>query len=343
MQSQMRPVERPQSSPPRATDADACLLPFPPSQPASQRHIFDADPEPTCGQLVDLYLCVKGPKWTPDTLRGRRAILEAFRASAAAEDGPTFGALRPSQLRPSDLESWVASRPQWRKQNSRWGAALAVKALLNWAVKDLRIVRNPFVGSDVELGDRRRATTPEEYRGLLRGGTPRFRQVVVFLRFAACRPQDVRSIRWEWVDWARDRVVIPAAAHKTGRKTRKSKVVYLLPAARRLLAWLRRRNPEATGPCFVNGKCGSAWSRSALGGQLKTARRRGRVAKEATLHGLRHLFATEWIERGGSLKMLSEYLGHCGSQVTERYYVHGEQLGGAILEEAQRLMGKGRK
>ena len=37
------------------------------------------------------------------------------------------------------------------------------------------------------------------------------------------------------------------------------------------------------------------------------------------MHQLRHTFASEWLEKGGSIEILSLILGHSSVKVTERY------------------------
>ena len=39
-------------------------------------------------------------------------------------------------------------------------------------------------------------------------------------------------------------------------------------------------------------------------------------------HAIRHTFATQWINRGFDIKMLSEILGHSSVQLTLDFYVH---------------------
>ena len=43
------------------------------------------------------------------------------------------------------------------------------------------------------------------------------------------------------------------------------------------------------------------------------------------IHGLRHTFATLWVERGGNPKNLSEILGHGDTSITLNLYVHPVQ------------------
>lgn len=43
------------------------------------------------------------------------------------------------------------------------------------------------------------------------------------------------------------------------------------------------------------------------------------------IHGLRHTFATHWVEHGGNVKNLAAILGHADATITLNRYVHPVQ------------------
>lgn len=63
-------------------------------------------------------------------------------------------------------------------------------------------------------------------------------------------------------------------------------------------------------------------------------RARERSGVEWTWHQLRHTFACRWIERGGSIEILSRILGHSSVTTTERY---GRASDKAVFAEARQL------
>jgi integrase len=87
--------------------------------------------------------------------------------------------------------------------------------------------------------------------------------------------------------------------------------------------------PRAQGKCrepaddhvFLNARS-EPWTRVGIAHRLKEIRRRTGLSKEATPHGLRHLFATAGVARGGSVKLLSAVLGHASTSITEKFYVN---------------------
>jgi integrase len=82
------------------------------------------------------------------------------------------------------------------------------------------------------------------------------------------------------------------------------------------------------------------WSRTAIGQRLGEIRKKTGLPLTATLHGLRHLLATEWIAAGGSRDLLAAFLGHASSKITEEFYVHREDMEPEILEQAARCVGR---
>jgi integrase len=54
------------------------------------------------------------------------------------------------------------------------------------------------------------------------------------------------------------------------------------------------------------------------------------------VHQMRHTFACQWLERGGSLAALQQVLGHASIVTTQRYARLTDE---AVMREAARLVG----
>jgi integrase len=117
------------------------------------------------------------------------------------------------------------------------------------------------------------------------------------------RPGELRKLEWDWIDFDSAMITIPAAAHKTGKRTQ---APHLVPLSTQALKILREIQPLTSDGRHVfpserdtNRPMSDNAVRSAM-------RRMGWTGEEMTPHGFRALASTildnlgykqEWIER----------------------------------------------
>ena len=95
----------------------------------------------------------------------------------------------------------------------------------------------------------------------------------------------------------------------------------VVPLSDKMLARIREYreayNPEVW--LFEGQGKGKKYSEASLQEVFKQALKKSGIDKPATLHWLRHSFATHLLESGTDLRYIQELLGHKSSRTTEIY------------------------
>jgi integrase len=199
----------------------------------------------TVAEVVAGYLAVARRELVSRNYQNTRCVLEAL-----ARD---LGALQVKDCTPARLAEWIDRNPRWASKWTRRRANAMVQRAMNWAAKGKLVARNPFKGLSYEEGDPGRAMTEEEFRALLRNTDAGFRRLLLALFWTGARPGELCVLRWEHIDWQRCVGVLPWDEHKTGRRTRRPRVIALTPPMMRLLAWLKRQRPAVPTAALLAG------------------------------------------------------------------------------------------
>lgn len=140
----------------------------------------------------------------------------------------------------------------------------------------------------------------------LAGTNPNAISVIRVLALTGARAGEILGLRWPEVDF--ERICLRLSDSKTG-----AKVIPLGAAAMQVIAAQARRDrvdyvfPGAHGGPL--GSIGKIWRR------IRAAAGLGNVR----LHDLRHSFASNIVNAGGSLPVIGALLGHRSTQTTARY------------------------
>jgi integrase/recombinase XerD len=97
----------------------------------------------------------------------------------------------------------------------------------------------------------------------------------------------------------------------------KDRVTLLSPRLLELLRnYYKKYRPKEW---LFEGASGEQYSASSIQRIFKKALDRAKIRKKATVHTLRHSFATNLLERGADLRYIQVLLGHQSSRTTEKY------------------------
>lgn len=212
-----------------------------------------------------------------------------------------------------------------------------VRAILSHAVEAGEIAANPGTGLKLGSdGQREHAPDHEQYRKLwaavakARGTSTAMDtalDAITLLGLTGSRRSEIGRLRWEHVDLAAGRIVLPPDQHKSGRKTGRSRVIELAPEA---AAILRNRRPQNAMGFVFEGVRGVPVD---LAGPWHKVRQSAGLGRETVLHSLRHGLGSALAEAGHSAHEISLALGHSGWAMSQRY-VHGRDQHRARLAVA---------
>jgi integrase len=268
----------------------------------------------TVGDVFDAYLA--SPDFSEKTVvtqtNDRRRIESHLR--------PLIGKRHVHLLTEQDVKRAIADIRSRKHGRGGEGAAkmcLAnLKSIISWAIRMRMITDDPckhlHVGSykvretiidDADAYARMfKALDRLEACAKMR---PTTADAIRLIALTGCRRGEAIGLRWRHVELKRRRLVLPAAAHKTGRKTGATRVIGLPAAAQAIIA----RQPAGEPDDLV--------FRPTHGGQVISlqdawvlVRTEAELPDDLTLHGLRHSVASHMAMNGAQVAEIMTTLGH---------------------------------
>ncbi len=221
---------------------------------------------------------------------------------------------RPAQaLKIIDITRWIDSR-DWGPTTAN-NAQRASLRVMSWGVEQGLLSVNPLKGmKKTRPQSRQRGLTEAEYRALLRHSSPVLRRMLFALRHTGARPKELRELTWDQVQT--DRIVLTRHKTSSTQRVRRDRVIWLVPAMRRLLAWMKT---NAAGPHVFANTRGLPWTRDALVQAVGHARDRAGVASGAVAYSLRHSFITAALVNGVGVASIAALAGNSVEMVAEVY------------------------
>lgn len=263
----------------------------------------------TVTQLAARYVREELPKRKAKTQQNYRLALDKHLL-------PAMGNLAVPAVTPDDLAVLHVRLAQTPYQANR--VLSLARTLFQWAeVWQMRpLGTNPARGlTRFREAKRERYLRPEELARLgaaiiaaeaSRSERPEALALVRLLLFTGARVDEIRLLRWEWIDWRAGRIRLPDS--KTGAKT-----LYLSQPALDVLKACGRQASglvlPGTRPGMPQAHPKRVWRRLCTAAKVVGVR----------LHDLRHTYASLGVGLGLSLPIVGRLLGHTDWGTTQRY------------------------
>jgi integrase len=270
-------------------------------------------------------------------------------------------------IRPSSVQAWISGLPAGAAESSKSVHYSYVRAVLNAAVEDELIRKNPCKSSAVkapkpddkeidpwsgERVDALHEVMPDNYRVFVTLGRGLgLRQGELF----GLSPDDVDFLRG-WVTVRRQVKIVGKRlifAAPKGGKTRRIPLPSTVrdelaahlaarPAKEVTLPWGSPTGKEVTVKVAVTNRNGGACQRQVFNARTwKVALGKAGIPtddRENGMHMLRHVFAATLLDAGESIKAVSRWLGHASVATTAKYYAHlmgaSEERTRSVIDQA---------
>jgi integrase len=238
------------------------------------------------------------------------------------------------QLRGSQVQEWVDGLTDVKSAGTRSLYKATVVAVLNWAVREKLIARNPIKG-EVKFEEGRSrgrecvdAWSKAVFDHVLAVASSAFADLVQILAYTGARPSTIRKVEARHWNPATNTFDVEDLYRDRASKVKYVRRVWVtLPEARELIDRKLKEHPE--GALFRDSH-GEPWSDTAPGVYLFHLRNKFQKSVEfdwpagLCLYGLRHLFAARFIEhhKGDKLELLRVILGHKDLKMIRKHYGH---------------------
>jgi integrase len=263
---------------------------------------------------------------------------------------PSLGATPLAALRTSQVQAWVRAKQQELGPRTVRLLVSLLSSILNAAVDDERIAKNPCRSSSIrlpKLDDRKIVPwTEQQVRDVRQALPDRYRIMLTITTGLGLRQGEVFGLAVEDVDFLRGVVRVQRQvsivgsrlvfALPKGRKVREvplaSSVADLLsahlqafPARAVRLPWEVPSGPPVEARLFLSSREGGALNRNYVNRSIwKPALTAAGMpaTREQGMHSGRHFYASVQLEAGTSIRALAEYLGHADPGFALRTYTH---------------------
>lgn len=224
-----------------------------------------------------------------------------------------FGALRPDQLTVADSRAYAAKRrAEGRKEGTIHTELSHLRNCVNWAHRKMGLIgRVPAIEVPSAPATDVRPLTDEEVQRIVSNCTaPHVRLAVILLMTTGGRVSSILDRQWEHIDF--DRGVIDLRL--TDGVTRKGRAVLPMNALARAALEAAYFARQTEYVIEFNGRP----VKSIRTGYKAALRRAG--LQGIRIHQIRHTVAVRMLAAGKPIELVSQYLGHSNTSVTQKVY-----------------------
>ena len=199
------------------------------------------------------------------------------------------------------------------------------KTFLNFCSKDLEVIGNVPVFPEVDMQSPKfKWLSQEDQIKLFESIPDEDKPIIAFLMLHGCRPGEARALRVRDVDLHVATITISSTWSgkklRERRKGRKAKPV-TIPIHQEKLDYISQRVKGNLPGAFIftNSKNGNPYSVQKLR-KIWDKVRKATVLRDLRLYDARrHSFASQLVNAGSPLYLVSKLMGHSSTKMTERY------------------------
>jgi|GEM_PF-5460469 len=125
-----------------------------------------------------------------------------------------------------------------------------------------------------------RTVTDAEFRKLIEHSDNIFRDVLTALKWTGCRPVEIRSLIWEWVDLEQGLWILPDHKTITRQRDPLPRVIPLSPQVLEICQRLALSKHKKSDHVFLNGR-GAPYTKDALCRKMSKLRKRAGIELKA--------------------------------------------------------------
>lgn len=243
---------------------------------------------------------------------------------------PKWGNRAIASIRHSEIQSWVSEMSANRSATTVFRAYGILKGILDDAVADMRIPKNPCAGTTLPRKSRKDRVylTPRQVVDLAKA-SGRYSALILTLGFCGLRWGEAAALRVKNIDFDRNRIQVrlnwvrSGANHYEGKpKTWETRDVPMPNmVADALREQCRGKGPDDLVFTRPNGERIIEQSADVIAKKDNAYRWYGRALKMSgcprlTIHDLRHTAASIAVSSGANVKALQRMLGHKSAAMT---------------------------